>query len=158
MTGSAFSREYFSKAVVVPIIPEHSTRLRWVAYWKKGSLAKQVIDRFGEASGTPVYASPSIWQAPSCKLDATRPTPTDLDIYMVDVNHARRIHRHGCTTGEQARNERSRKRCTAPNNLDTGEGLRCGGSGLWASALTEECHRARPGQAQAAVAGACGPA
>jgi hypothetical protein len=48
--------------------------------------------------------------------------------------------------------------CTAPNNLDTGEGLRCGGSGLWASALTEECHRARPGQAQAAVAGACGPA
>jgi len=48
--------------------------------------------------------------------------------------------------------------CTAPNNLDTGEGLRGGWSGLWASALMEECHRARPGQAQAAVAGACGPA
>ena len=26
-------------------------------------------------------------------------------------------------------------RCTAPNNLDTGEGLRCGWSGLWASDL-----------------------
>ena len=48
--------------------------------------------------------------------------------------------------------------CTATNRLDTGEGLRCGWSGLWASDLREGCHRARPGQAQAAVAGACGPA
>jgi len=48
--------------------------------------------------------------------------------------------------------------CTATNSLDTGEGLRGSWSGLWACDLKEECHRARPGQAQAAVAGACGPA
>ena len=48
--------------------------------------------------------------------------------------------------------------CTATNKLDTGEGLQSGWSGLWASDLREGCHRARPGQAQAAVAGACGPA
>jgi hypothetical protein len=109
MTGSAFSREDSSKAVAVRSIPEYVTRLGWVAYWKEGSLAKQVIYLFSESRGTTVYASPSIWQTRSCKLDATRSAPTDLEIYMVDVNHARRIRSHGCTSGEQAGHDRSRK-------------------------------------------------
>jgi hypothetical protein len=45
--------------------------------------------------------------------------------------------------------------CTVTNNLDTGEGLWGGWSGLWASDLREGCHSARPGQAQAAPVRGC---